>query len=200
MPCWVNAKRQKRYLNNIKEYQFLDLNFQDTNVIKRRLALEDDIRGMNLFSKIENDLKSAYLEKRAEEVDTLRLLRAAIKNLEIDLRVKQKEVDDEAILEIIAREAKKRREAIELYEKGNRPELAEKEKKELALLLGYLPQQLSDEDIKAKLEELIKSNNAQDISDLGKMMGLAMKELKGKADGKRIQDILKDVLSKISNS
>jgi len=155
---------------------------------------------MNLLSKIENDFKSAYLEKRAEEVDALRLLRAAIKNLEIDLRVKDKEVDDEAILEIIAREAKKRRESIELYEKGNRPELAEKEKKELAFLLGYLPQQLSDEDIKAKLDELVKNNNAQGVSDFGKIMGLAMKELKGKADGKRIQDILKDILLKIFNS
>ncbi|MEK7580617.1 MAG: GatB/YqeY domain-containing protein [Patescibacteria group bacterium] len=156
---------------------------------------------MSLRSKIEGDLKSAYLEKRTDEVGALRLLRAAIQNLEIDLKAKKEEINDEAILEIVSHEAKKRRESIELYEKGNRPELAEKEKKELAFLLGYLPQQLSDEEIRTKLNELVKNNNAQGISDLGKTMGLAMKELKGKADGKRVQDILKDVLlKKISNS
>ena len=156
---------------------------------------------MSLRSKIEGDLKSAYLEKRTDEVGALRLLRAAIQNLEIDLKAKKEEINDEAILEIVSHEAKKRRESIELYEKGNRPELAEKEKKELAFLLGYLPQQLSDEEIRTKLNELVKNNNAQGISDLGKTMCLAMKELKGKADGKRVQDILKDVLlKKISNS
>ncbi|ELD5362017.1 GatB/YqeY domain-containing protein, partial [Campylobacter coli] len=107
---------------------------------------------MNLKEQILNDIKEAMKQKDDFKRDTLRTLNAAFKQVEVDERI---ELSDERILKIIASEIKKRKDAIELYSKGGREDLAQKEQKEIALFESYLPQQLSDEELQAALKEMI---------------------------------------------
>lgn len=151
---------------------------------------------MELIKKIEKDLKSALLKKEEARVKTLRLLLSAIHNKEIELRSQKKELSDEMIIEVINREAKKRKEAVELYQKGSRQDLAELEKQELSILLDYLPEQLSDDKIREMVRVKIAAFKAASPSDFGKIMGLVMKEVKGMADGTKVGQIVKEELSK----
>ena len=150
---------------------------------------------MGLKEKIESDFKKALENKESEKISILRLLKAALKNREILLRGKNKELDDDEITQVISREIKKRRESIAAFKKGNRLDLAEKEEKEIAILKEYLPEQLSDDKIKEIVKEKISEIGALGPSDFGKVMGVLMKELKGKADGAKVAEIVKKQLS-----
>ena len=150
---------------------------------------------MGLKEKIESDFKKALENKESEKISVLRLLKAALKNREILLRGKDKELDDNEITQVISREIKKRRESIAAFKKGNRLDLAEKEEKEIAILKEYLPEQLSDDKIKEIVKEKISEIGALGPSDFGKVMGVLMKELKGKADGAKVAEIVKKQLS-----
>ncbi|MEN2984445.1 MAG: GatB/YqeY domain-containing protein [Dictyoglomaceae bacterium] len=147
-----------------------------------------------LYEKITKDYLNAVKNKDSFRVEVLSFLRSAIKYREIDLREKGKEITDEDVIDVINKEIKKRKEAIELYKKGERFDLAEKEERELKILEEYLPEQLSDEELKDILKRIIEDVEAKDIKDLGKVMKSAMSELRGKAEGERIKKIAEELL------
>ena len=127
---------------------------------------------MSIEQKINEDLKSALKAGQKETTLTYRTLLAQIKDERIKLRVK-------------------REMTVDLYTKGNRNDLVEKENAELQLLEKYLPKQMSEEEIAKAIDQFVKQVNASSIQDLGKVMGLAMKELKGKADGQLVQKLVR---------
>jgi uncharacterized protein len=143
-------------------------------------------------------------------VGTLRMLLAAIITKEKEKRykiakekpdakeevlIKESELTDEQIIEVISSEIKKRKDAIVLYEKGNRPELADIEKKEIEILKKYLPEQLSEKDLRKFVEESIKKTGAKEMKDMGKVMADLNPKVKGKADGGEVSKIIKELLT-----
>lgn len=147
---------------------------------------------MSIQEKILQDLNAAMKAHDQLKVDTLRLLRANFKDAEIEKRGKLTEEDDTRIL---TNAAKKRKEAAAAFLQGGRDDLAEKETKELAIISSYLPQQLSPEEIAETVRQVIERVGASGIKDLGKVMSEAMKELRGKADGKLVQQIVRNQLA-----
>ncbi len=148
---------------------------------------------MNLEQKISEDLKKAIKEGNQIRMDVFRSIRASI--LEFKKSGVNRQMNEEDEIKILNSLAKKRREAIEFYEKGGRTELAEKERVELQIIQSFLPAQMSEAEIRQFLLNIIKEVGAKSTSELGKVMGIAMKELKGKADGNLVQAIAKDLLS-----
>lgn len=146
---------------------------------------------MSIKQKLNDDLKIAMKANDIFKRDTIRLLNSALKQVEVDKRI---ELSDEEIIKILLNAKKQRLDSIEAYKKANRDDLVQKEEGELEIILQYLPKQLSDEELKAKIEEIIKSLSANGIKDLGKVMGAA-KELAKFADGSRISKIAKELLA-----
>jgi len=109
---------------------------------------------------------------------------------------KESQLTDEEVIEVISFEAKKRKESIVEFEKGKRMDLVEKEKKELEILEKYLPEQLSEEEIKKFVQEAIEKTGAKEMKDMGKVMAELMPKVKGRADGSLVSKVVKDVLSK----
>ena len=144
---------------------------------------------MSILEQVDKDLKEAFLKKEKVKVSALRLLLAAIKNKEIELRGQKKKLDEEVITEAIRKEVKKRKEAIIIYEKTTRVDLLNQEKEELQILEEYLPPELSDEEIKKIIKE--KISLLKDALNFGKIMGEVAKEIKGKADGKKVADLVR---------
>ncbi|NOX89298.1 MAG: GatB/YqeY domain-containing protein [Calditrichaeota bacterium] len=151
---------------------------------------------MNLESKIQEDLKTAMKAGDRFKVETLRGLMAQIKDERIKLR--PKELTEDNVLAVIQRAVKRRKEAIELYKQGNRQDLADKEQKELQLLREYLPEQLSGQEVINIVNQVIEQVGATSVRDLGKVMGAVMKQVQGKADGKEVQQIVRERLTKLS--
>lgn len=150
---------------------------------------------MNLKEQILNDIKEAMRQKDDFKRDTLRTLNAAFKQVEVDERI---ELSDERILKIIASEIKKRKDAIELYSKGGREDLAQKEQKEqkeIALFESYLPQQLSDEELQAALKEMIANLGVSSLKDQGLVMKEAKAKFGARVDGKRLNVTLRELLN-----
>ncbi len=132
---------------------------------------------------------------------TLRMLLASITSKEKEKKYKEKiegdaQLTDEQVLEVIFSEVKKRKDAIVLYEKGNRPELAEREKKEVEILKKYLPEQLSEEELQKLVAESIVATGAKEIKDMGKVMADLNSKIKGKADAGQVSKIVKELLTK----
>lgn len=150
---------------------------------------------MTLKEKIAEDLKLAMRSGDILLRDTLRLIDSAIKNAEIEKKKRDEGLNDEEVLDVISRAVKQRQDSIRQFEAGGRADLAEKEKKELDLLIPYLPAQLSREEITAAVNEIIARTNAGS-NDLGKVMGQAMAKLKGAADGNVVREIVKEMLEK----
>jgi len=148
---------------------------------------------MALRDQIPEDLKSALREKKSLELSVLRMLQASIKNKEIDNR---SELNDEQVVQVVSSEIKKRRDAVEEYIKVNREDAAESEKEEIEILMKYMPKQLSEDEIKNRVKEIIAESGAVGTKDLGKVMKPVMSELKGKADGKLINQIVREELEK----
>ncbi|MBZ9572305.1 GatB/YqeY domain-containing protein [Patescibacteria group bacterium] len=185
---------------------------------------------MNLREKIQIDLKKTLKEKRNITVGTLRMLNAAIINREKEKRYKltkeekelteeelieESKLTNEEIIEVISSEIKKRKEAIFEFEKGKRSDLVEKEKKEIGVLQKYLPEQLSEKEIKnmagkiiAALQASLSPRSTQGeagapserekvgIRDMGKVMGVLMPKIKGRAEGSKVSKIVKELLEK----
>ncbi|ELV7458036.1 GatB/YqeY domain-containing protein [Campylobacter coli] len=147
---------------------------------------------MNLKEQILNDIKEAMRQKDDFKRDTLRTLNAAFKQVEVDERI---ELSDERILKIIASEIKKRKDAIELYSKGGREDLAQKEQKEIALFESYLPQQLSDEELQAALKEMIANLGVSSLKDQGLVMKEAKAKFGARVDRKRLNVTLRELLN-----
>jgi uncharacterized protein YqeY len=144
-----------------------------------------------LTEQIRADLTESMKARTAERTSTLRMLQAALKNEQIHLG---HELSDEEALSIIRKSVKQRLDSIEQYTKGNRPELAAKEAAEIEVLETYMPPELSDADLESGLRDIIKSTGAQSKKDLGKVMKEATAKYKGRADGKKIQEIVSRLL------
>lgn len=147
---------------------------------------------MNLQERLSEDLKSAMKAKDSMTVNTLRMVRAQMQNFQI---AKGEELTEEDEIAVLSNAAKKRREALELYEKSGRPDLVDKETAELDIISAYLPEKLSNDEIAKVVRTVIEDVGATSIQDLGQVMGAAMKNLKGKADGKTVQEIVRQTLS-----
>ncbi len=145
-----------------------------------------------LKDRLKNDLKEAMKSKDTFKRDVVRFLMSAIKQVEVDER---RELSDEDIQRIIQKSVKQREDAATQYKEGGREDLFEKEMKEAEILKSYLPKQLSDEELRAIIEETIKEVGASSMKDMGKVMGAVIKKTVGQADGKRINAIVKELLS-----
>ena len=148
-----------------------------------------------LLEKLNEDYKEAVRNKDEIKRNTINLLLSGLKYRQIELRASGKELTDEEIIGVISKEIKKRKEAIELYEKGNRQDLAEKEKRELEILESYMPKQLSEEELLKIIDETIKSVGASSPSDVGKVMKELMPKVKGKADGSLVKSLVEKRLA-----
>jgi len=146
---------------------------------------------MNLEEAINEELKTAMKNQDKVRLDAIRSIRSAI--LEFNKSGIGRAMTSEEELKLLNSLAKKRKESIEMYEKGNRPELAEKESQELKVIQEFLPKQLSDEEVQSIIKKVIAENNPT-AKDFGKIMGLVMKQVSGKYDGSKIQAILKELL------
>lgn len=147
---------------------------------------------MTIKERLTQDLKEAM--KSGDEVrrNAIRNLRSAIRYAEIDLG---HELSDEEAIEAIAKQVKQRRDSIEQFQQGNRPDLVKQEQQELNIIETYLPPQLTDEEISERAKAVIVEVNATSMKDMGKVMGILSREMKGLADGKRISEIVRELLS-----
>ena len=149
---------------------------------------------MPILDKINTDLKAAMRAKEELRLLVLRTLLSSINYAEI---AKQKKLDDGGIIEVIGKEIKQRRESIEAFDKGNRPDLSTKEKAELAILQEYMPAQMTREEITAIIEKVIAEVGPKGPGDKGKVMQKLMPQVKGKADGNEVNSIVTDLLGKL---
>lgn len=144
--------------------------------------------------ELQEELKNAMLAKDELKVSVLRLLLSAINYYEIQKGGAGYQATDEDVLSVIQKEAKQRRDSIEEFKKAGRQELIDRESKELDILKKYLPQQMSEEEIKKLVENAISQTDAKTIADMGKVMSTLMPKIKGKADGTRVSKIVKELL------
>lgn len=148
---------------------------------------------MSLKDRLVEDMKVAMKAKEEGKVrlSVIRMARAAIKNAEID---KKTEFDDQQVIEILAREVKMRRDSIVEFEKANRPDTVKALEEEISILMEYLPQQLSEGEIRQLVQETIAEVGAQSPKDLGKVMGKVSPKTKGRADGRLVNQIVRELL------
>lgn len=144
-----------------------------------------------LTEQIRADLTESMKARDAEKTSTLRMLQSALKYQQVEVK---HELSDEEALTVIRKAVKQREDSIEQYEKGNRPELAAKERSEMELLKTYLPPELSQEELETGIGEIIASTGAQSKKDMGKVMKEATARFKGRVDGKKIQEIVSRLL------
>jgi len=149
----------------------------------------------DLINKIKEDLKEAMRATQTTRISTIRMLLSAIHNKEIELGKKETGLTYEEVMDVIRTESKKRRDAIEGFEKGGRPESAQQEKEELGILEAYLPPEISDEELLAMVKKGISEAQATSPADFGKVMKIISPLLKGKASGSRIAEAVKKELS-----
>jgi uncharacterized protein YqeY len=147
---------------------------------------------MNLKNKLTEDLKQAMRQGDEQRRSTLRLVRAAIKNAEIE---KRRELEEGELLAIIAKEVKQRHESIAQFEKGGRQDLADREKAELQILLSYLPKQLSRGEVEVQARQIIEEVGATSPGQMGQVMRRLMPLMRGKADGKLVNQVVKELLA-----
>lgn len=147
---------------------------------------------MAIKEKLQSDLADAMRDGNQQKRDTLRLLLAAVKQAEVD---GQKPLDDDGILAILTKQAKQRRESIVEYDKAGRADLSEQEQIELDILETYLPQQLTREQISELAQQAISKVGASDPKDMGKVMGQLMPKVKGQADGRLVNEVVRELLT-----
>ncbi|WP_415398018.1 GatB/YqeY domain-containing protein [Sulfurimonas sp. CS5] len=147
---------------------------------------------MTLRETINQDVKDAMKARETKKRDALRLLTSAFKQIEVDER---KELNDDDIIKIIQTQVKRRNDAASQYKDAGRDDLMQIELDEIAVYTPYLPAQLSDDELESTLKNIISKVGASTMKDMGKVMGMASKELTGKADGKRINECVKTLLN-----
>lgn len=145
---------------------------------------------MSLEDKINTDIKAAMLAKETQKLEALRAIKSAI----LLLKTSGETITPEAEIKALQKMVKQRRETAEIYQMQNRPDLAEVELAQAAVIEQYLPAQMSEDEIREALKNIIANLGASSPSDMGKVMGVATKELSGKADGKTISAIVKQLL------
>lgn len=147
---------------------------------------------MTLKEELDTAMKQAMKARDDLRLSAVRMIRSTIKNREIDLK---RELDDQGVIEVISSLAKQRRESIRLYREGNRPDLVEKEEAELAILLGFLPAQLTGDEIAELVSRVIRETEAQGSKDMGRVMKALAPLTAGRADGKTVSDTVRELLS-----
>lgn len=146
---------------------------------------------MSLKEKLMEDLKVSMRNKDTVKKNTITMVRAAIKQIEVDERV---QIDDERILEIISKQLKERNNVIEDFKKGERQDLVDITKKEIEILLDYLPEQFTEEELEKIVAETIDEVNAKSMKDIGLVMKSVMPKVKGRADGNAVNKIVRNLL------
>lgn len=147
---------------------------------------------MSLESRVMTDLKSAMKAKDQAALRSLRAIKSAILLSKTD--GSGKELDEAGEIKLVQKLVKQRKDSLEIYEKQNREDLAVKEKEEIAILANYLPKQLDAAELEAIIKSIIEQTGATSMKDMGKVMGMASKQLAGKADGKTISGVVKGLL------
>jgi hypothetical protein len=145
-----------------------------------------------LRDRVNEDVKAAMKAREAERLGTLRLLTAAMKQREVDERIT---LDDAGVVAVIEKMLKQRKDSVEQYEKAGRQELADAEKREMAILSAYLPQQLAQEEIAAIIAEAVAATGARGPADMGKVMGVVKPKVAGRADMGRVSALVKAKLA-----
>ena len=146
---------------------------------------------MSLQDDLLDDMKAAMKNKDKEKVAVIRMARAAIKDAAINER---KDLSDDEVIEVLAKLVKQNKESLEGFEKAERPEQVAKLKREIKILEGYLPEQLSASELEELVEETITEVGAEDMSDMGQVMGAIMPKIKGKADGSEVNQLVREKL------
>lgn len=146
---------------------------------------------MTLKDRLMEDMKVSMRNKETLRKSVITMIRASVKQKEVDDRV---DVTDDDVIELIAKQLKQRNDALVEFEKAEREDLITQTKAEIEILASYLPQQLTDEELEAVVRDAITEVNAQSMKDMGKIMGKVMAVAKGKVDGKRINEMVKNVL------
>lgn len=149
---------------------------------------------MSTKERLTDDMKQAMKDKEAGKLrlSVIRMVRASIKNVEID---RKKELAEEEVLDVLAKELKLRRDAMVEFEKANRLDLVENLEKEVAVLMDYLPQQLTEEEVRAFVTDAVQQTQASNAKDMGKVMAALMPKVKGRADGKLVNTIVREMLN-----
>lgn len=151
---------------------------------------------LSLDEIIFNDMKKALKNKEKLRLSTLRMIRAAMKNAEI---FKREKLTENEIIAIISSNLKKVEESLDIFVKGQRPDLADRAKKEIGIIKEYLPEQLSEEEIRKIVKETITKSNFKSLKDIGPAMREIMPQLTGKADGKLVNNIVRELLDNLEN-
>ena len=146
---------------------------------------------MSLKEQLTADMKEAMKNKEKERLAVIRMVRGAIRQQEID---GQKELGEEDVIAVISKEVKMRRDSIEEFQKGGREDLVEKTQAEIDVLLPYLPAQLSEDEVRELVKAAVEQTGAATPKDMGKVMGVLMPKVKGRADGKMVNTIVKSFL------
>ena len=148
---------------------------------------------MTLRNRLTEDMKLAMKDKEAGKLklSVIRMVRSAAKYLEID---RHKELDDNELLEVVAKEVKMRKDSLEEFRKANRPELLATLEQEIAILMEYLPEQMGEPEVRALVAQAVADAQASSSKDMGKVMALLMPKVKGMADGKLVNSLVKEML------
>lgn len=146
---------------------------------------------MSVMERLDQDMKQAMKDRAALKLSVIRMVKAALKNEEIN---KGRTLSDDEVLTILTRELKQRRESLHEFEKAAREELASKTREEIDVLSAYLPAQLSEDEIRDIVREGIAATNASSKKEMGKVMGAIMPKVKGRADGNLVQKIVSEEL------
>lgn len=149
---------------------------------------------MSLQERLTEDVKTAMKAREAgkSRLSVLRMVKASIRNIEID---RKKELNDEEVLDVLAKEVKMRRDSMEDFRKGNRPDLVAALEEEIAILAEYLPAQLSEEEVRVLVDQAVSQAQAATAKDMGKVMAILMPQVKGKADGKLVNTLVRERLN-----
>jgi uncharacterized protein YqeY len=147
---------------------------------------------MSLSERLNDDMKQAMKNQDKFKLSVIRMIRSAIKNVEIDLK---KTLDDNEVLDILNREIKQRKDSLQEFEKADRDDLAESVRKEIEVIAVYMPQQLTEEEIHAIVQQTIQETGASSKAELGKLMSALMPKVKGRADGRLVNQLVQQLLS-----
>jgi uncharacterized protein YqeY len=151
---------------------------------------------MSIEERLNEDMKLAMKAGKKDELSAIRMMRAQLKDARIN---KGDDLTEEEVADILQKSAKKRKESIEIYRDGNRQDLADKESFELLVIQKYLPEQLSEPEIAEMVRKQISQLSLSSEKDMGRLMGVLMPQLKGKADGKLVQKLARDELANLSS-
>lgn len=146
------------------------------------------------IATLKADMKAAMRAKEKERLSVIRMLISSLKNKAIDLKIDVDDISEEIVVAVFSTEAKKRRESAQAYRDADREELAAKEDAELAVITQYLPEQLSDDEVRELVKEVIAEVGAETKRDMGKVMGKMMPKVKGRFDGSKVKDLVLEQL------